>query len=192
MTPPIPSEALPGLPELVDRCRAALQGEPSPEDAVQRLVPILRDLIAAGGDPEAFPCSDDGYTRHLIHEQQDPPFSLYTMVWRPGQWTPVHDHGAWGIVGVLEGELHEESYCPHSVCGEDSPGLRCHTRVTLSPGSVVGFTAPPDLVHRSGSPDHGHRTVSLHLYGAEMGSFHVYDCETGERTAHEAEQVSHV
>lgn len=192
MTPPNPSQALPGLPELVDRCRQALVGEPSPEDAVEQLVPILRDLIARGGDPDAFSCSDEGYTRHLIHEQQDPPFSLYTMVWRPGQWTPVHDHGAWGIVGVLEGELHEESYCPASACGEDDAGLRCHARVTLSPGSVVGFTAPPDLVHRSGSPAKGARTVSLHLYGAEMGSFHVYDKETGERRPHEAEQISHV
>ena len=107
MTPPIPSQSLPGLPDMVERCRVALQGEPTPEEAVERLVPILRDLIAAGGEPDDFDCSDAGYTRHLIHEQQDPPFSLYTMVWRPGQWTPVHDHGAWGIVGVLEGELHE-------------------------------------------------------------------------------------
>ncbi|MAW61891.1 MAG: cysteine dioxygenase [Planctomycetes bacterium] len=192
MTPPIPSQSLPGLPDMVERCRVALQGEPTPEEAVERLVPILRDLIAAGGEPDDFDCSDAGYTRHLIHEQQDPPFSLYTMVWRPGQWTPVHDHGAWGIVGVLEGELHEESFCPASACGDASPGLRCHARVTLSPGSVVGFTAPPDLVHRSGSPEQGKRTVSLHLYGAEMGSFHVYDCETGERTPHDAEQISHV
>jgi len=192
MTPPNPSQALPGLPDLVDRCRQALADEPSAEVAVERLVPILRDMLAHGGDPDAFACSDEGYTRHLVHEQHDPPFSLYTMVWRPGQWTPVHDHGAWGIVGVLEGELHEESYCPASACGEEDAGLRCNMRVTLSPGSVVGFTAPPDLVHRTGSPAKGARTVSMHMYGAEMGSFHVYDKETGERRPHEAEQISHV
>jgi predicted metal-dependent enzyme (double-stranded beta helix superfamily) len=28
----------------------------------------------------------------------------------PGQWTPVHDHGSWGVVGVVEGVLEERSY----------------------------------------------------------------------------------
>ena len=191
MTKTDPAQALPGLTELVERCQEVLTQEPDAEEAVERLVPVLRDLIAKGGDADAFDCSPEGYTRHLVYEQESPAFSLYTMVWRPGQWTPIHDHGAWGIVGVLEGELHEESYCPASVCGEQSEALRCHARVTLSPGSVVGFTAPPDLVHRSGSPSQGARTVSLHLYGAEMGSFHVYDAETGERTAHQADQVTY-
>ena len=36
--------------------------------------------------------------------------SLYTLVWNPGQWTPVHDHGTWGVVGIIEGRLDEQSY----------------------------------------------------------------------------------
>jgi len=185
------TEALPGLPTLVDRCREILAENPQPTDAVDALVPVLRDLIAAGGDPDAFSCCDEGYSRHLVYEQKEPQFSLYTMVWRPGQWTPIHDHGAWGIVGVLEGELHEESYCPASDCGEETGALACHARVLLSPGSVAGFTAPPDLVHRSGAPERGSRTVSLHLYGSEMGTFHVYCPDTGEREAHQPEQIDH-
>ena len=30
----------------------------------------------------------------------DASLSLYALVWLPGQWTPVHDHGSWGVVGV--------------------------------------------------------------------------------------------
>lgn len=186
------TEALPGLARAVARCREVLRDQPSPPEAVAALLPVVRELIAEGGDGSAFPCSDAGYTRHLLHNQAGPDFSLYAMVWRPGQWTPVHDHGAWGIVGVLEGALHEESYCPARSCGEETEALRCHARVTLSPGSAAGFTAPPDLVHRSGSPEQGARTVSLHLYGSEMGSFHVFDPATGAKQPYEPDSVSHL
>ena len=27
--------------------------------------------------------------------------TLFALVWLPGQWTPIHDHGTWGVVGVV-------------------------------------------------------------------------------------------
>jgi len=33
------------------------------------------------------------------------------LVWLPGQWTPVHDHGSWGVVGLVRGVL-ENYYLP--------------------------------------------------------------------------------
>ena len=50
------------------------------------------------------------YTRNLIHEAPGGDLSLYAIVWLPGQWTPVHDHGSWGVVGVVQGVLEERSY----------------------------------------------------------------------------------
>ncbi|MFC5429813.1 hypothetical protein ACFPTO_13545 [Paraburkholderia denitrificans] len=49
------------------------------------------------------------HTRNLIHEAPDKSLSLYALVWLPGQWTPVHGHGSWGVVGVIEGTLEERS-----------------------------------------------------------------------------------
>jgi molybdenum cofactor biosynthesis enzyme MoaA len=46
----------------------------------------------------------------LIYNAPDGSLSLYALVWLPGQWTPVHDHGSWGVVGVAEGVLEERSY----------------------------------------------------------------------------------
>ena len=41
------------------------------------------------------------------------------LVWSPGQ-TPVHDHGSWGVVGILEGVPEERSYVRLSAdCGAD-------------------------------------------------------------------------
>jgi hypothetical protein len=50
------------------------------------------------------------YARNLVYAAPDASLSLYALVWSPGQWTPVHDHCCWGVVGVLEGVLEERSY----------------------------------------------------------------------------------
>ncbi len=43
------------------------------------------------------------------------------------------------------------------------------------------FEANPDHIHRSGVAHDREQTVSLHLYGREMNSFHIYDVEAGTR-----------
>ncbi len=56
-------------------------------------------------------CGDEaGYQSHLLHAEPDGSFSISAMVWLPGQQTPVHDHVAWCVTGVLQGHEHEEIF----------------------------------------------------------------------------------
>ena len=121
------------------------------------------------------------YARNAILIGDD--LSLYALVWLPGQWTPVHDHGSWGVVGVVEGSLQERAWIRTSADdGRDrSITLLPGGVLQLSPGSVTSFVPNPDHIHVTGVPADGHAALTLHLYGRNMNSFHVYDVAAGTR-----------
>jgi 3-mercaptopropionate dioxygenase len=106
--------------------------------------------------------SPDGYVCHTLHAEPDGSFSVCALVWRPGQRTPVHDHVAWCVVGVLQGAEHEELFALRA--GGTALEQVAH-RVNAS-GDVSGF-APPGDIHRV--TNHGDEVaVSLHVYGADI------------------------
>lgn len=106
--------------------------------------------------------SPDGYVCHTLHTEPDGAFSVCAVVWRPGQQTPIHDHVAWCVVGVLEGAESEELFALRD--GETALE-QVGSRVSM-PGEVGGF-APPGDIHRV--TNHGSGVaISLHVYGADI------------------------
>ena len=84
-----------------------------PADCVTSIAPLMQRLVAGPKDflqPEHFQSNREHYARNEIFVADDESLSLYALVWRPGQWTPVHDHGTWGVVGVMRGILEERNY----------------------------------------------------------------------------------
>jgi iron complex outermembrane receptor protein len=103
-----------------------------------------------------------------IAPEQD--LSLFALVWTPGQWTPIHDHGSWGVVGVLRGTLHERSYVRvDGKTGDAEIDLQPGGVFLLDPGTITSFVPNPDHIHRTGVPEDAEPVVSLHLYGRNMG-----------------------
>ena len=144
--------------------------------------PGVAKLLAAYAATAEDWCSHEshreaGYTRNLVYNAPDQSLSLYVIVWLPGQWTPVHDHGSWGVVGVLEGVLEERSYVRLSADrgADEGIDLARGGAVLLGRGSVTSFVPNPDHIHVTGVPDDRPRAVSLHLYGRTMSDFNLYD-----------------
>src|SRR5204863_356084 len=109
---------------------------------------LMLDLLEGAEtflEPRHYRSDPAGYTRNLIYAAPDKGLSLYALVWLPGQWTPVHDHGSWGVVGVHEGVLEERSYVrisPDREVEESSPGRSAQLTVTSQrPGRRSGATA---------------------------------------------------
>jgi predicted metal-dependent enzyme (double-stranded beta helix superfamily) len=44
---------------------------------------------------------DGTYARRLMHKDPQGRFVIIVMTWGPGHGTPIHDHGTWGVVGML-------------------------------------------------------------------------------------------
>lgn len=170
----------PALETFIAQAAAQSRLQPDPADCVLALAPLMLDLIAQAGsflEPRHYRGNPAGYTRNLVFDAPDASLSLYAIVWLPGQWTPVHDHGSWGVVGVLEGVLEERSYVrlsPDRGADREIDLARGGT-VLLSRGAVTSFVPNPDHIHVTGVPAERPRAVSLHLYGRTMSNFNIYD-----------------
>ncbi len=123
------------------------------------------------------------YARNAIHIDPSGDLSLFALVWLPGQWTPVHDHGSWGVVGIVEGVLEERALMSAhgDITADEGIVLRRGGMVLLNPGSVSSFVPNPDHIHMTGVPRDRAPCISLHLYGRNMNSFHIYDVAAGTR-----------
>ncbi|TDD17159.1 cysteine dioxygenase family protein [Nonomuraea diastatica] len=150
----------PGLDPLVSGISEIVAREPAPRDTAHTVADLLRDRLP-GLDiltPEERAGSPDGYVSHVLHARED--FSVVAVVWRPGQFTGIHDHVAWCTFGILSGIENETLY------RDMGDHLVEIGRAANRPGEVSGF-APPGDIHmvRNTSEEVG---VSLHVYGADV------------------------
>lgn len=127
----------------------------------ESLAPLLgRDDLLDGCD-----CTprDDRYARRLIHADPEGRFAVLSLVWCPGQASPIHAHRAWCAFGVQCGELQENYFAPSQ--GEALPALRSsiHRKV----GATAHGPAAPDLIHQLANRS-GAMAVSIHVYGVGL------------------------
>ena len=173
------------LDRFITASRACAARHAAPADCVAAIAPLMHELLQHADSflaPRHLRADPAHYARNAIHVSPDQSLSLYALVWTPGQWTPVHDHGSWGVVGVWRGVLEERSYLrtgPHDT--DTAIALQRGGVILLGPGSVTSFVPNPDHIHLTGVGAERPQVVSLHLYGRNMDSFHLYDVEAGTR-----------
>ena len=175
------------LQAFIDTCCDCAAHHPEPADAVMAIAPHMHALLNEADSflkPEHLRADVEHYARNLIYIAPDQSMSLFALVWSPGQWTPIHDHGSWGVVGVLRGTLHERGYIRADADRGLNDGIELLRGgvLLLDPGTVTSFVPNPDHIHVTGVPADAPPVVSLHLYGRNMDSFHVYDIEARSRT----------
>jgi 3-mercaptopropionate dioxygenase len=174
------------LSTFVSQAIARTRDRPEPADCVLALAPLMLELVEQAAtflEPHHYRSDPLHYARNLVYDAPDASLSLYTLVWLPGQWTPVHDHGSWGVVGVLEGVLEERNYVrlPPDSGADAGIHLARGGVILLGRGAVTSFVPNPDHIHITGVPSERTRAVSLHLYGRTMNSFNTYNIAEGTR-----------
>jgi len=174
------------LEDFIAQAAARSGGLAEPADCVLALAPLMLELIEGASrilQPRHYRSDFEHCARNLIYDAPDRSLSLYAVVWLPGQWTPVHDHGSWGVVGVVEGVLEERSYVRLSPDRGADHGIELARGgvILLGRGAVTSFVPNPDHIHVTGVPAERQRAVSLHLYGRTMNSFNIYDMQAGTR-----------
>ena len=81
-----------------------------------------------------------GIGQWLLFRAGDGSLSLFALVVPPAAETPVHDHLAWGLVGLYRGTQDEEIY-------EGDP-IALRERRALAPGDFYALLPPADDIHR--------------------------------------------
>lgn len=141
--------------------------------------PLLASLIAHDDWlPAAFAAPHpERYQQYLLHCDPQERFSVVSFVWGPGQATPVHDHTVWGMVGVLRGAERCEEFAP-AAGGGALTALDAHH---LPAGAIDVVSPRVGDIHRVSNASPGAVSVSIHVYGADIGRIarHVYDPVTG-------------
>ena len=174
------------LDHFINDCRKQISSCNNAANCVSHLVPFMVKLLQSDSDfllPEHKLTDDEHYRRNPIF-LIDGEIGLYSLVWKKGQWTPVHDHGTWGIVGIVQGNLQETSYIRTDHGGKDAKEnleLVFGNVMVLSPGSVTSFVPNPDHIHKTGN-SFDETVISIHLYGHEMSGYHEYDLQNKSRS----------
>ena len=161
---------------------AVLAAASSPAEAGAAIEPAFAALLADGDwlptqfrEPATGSGMGGGIGQWLICRASDGSLSFFALVVPPGAETPVHDHLAWGLVGLYPGTQDVEGYVRH---GEE---LQCVERRPLVPGDFYALLPPDADIHRvrTTSPV---TSVSLHLLTNDTGCVwrHAYDPESGD------------
>jgi 3-mercaptopropionate dioxygenase len=162
--------------------RAAIERSDSATEAVRVVEPSFRELLTRHDwlprrfqedAPESGMGS--GIGQWLLFRAADRSLCLFSLVVPPGAMTPVHDHLAWGLVGLYKGNQDEEFYEP----GDGR--LRLVRQRPLQPGDYYALLPPRDDVHRVRTTSDV-TSVSIHLLANDTGCVlrHTFDQETGE------------
>jgi predicted metal-dependent enzyme (double-stranded beta helix superfamily) len=102
--------------------------------------------------------------QYLLYCDPQRRFSVVSVVWGPGQGTPIHDHTIWGLVGVLRGAEIEERYDIR----EGRPVGRGEGR--LEPGDVAILSPADGDIHRVRNAFDDQPSISIHVYGGDIGA----------------------
>jgi 3-mercaptopropionate dioxygenase len=168
--------------DFISTVRARVLCADSPAQACEEISPLFAELLA---DPEWLPAPyqapapnsgmGGGIGQWLIFRAADRSLSLFSLVVPAGAMTPVHDHLAWGLVGIYRGNQDEEFYRP----GDGR--LELVRQRPLSPGDFYTLLPPRDDVHRVRTTSL-QTSVSIHLLANDTGCVwrHTYDDQTGE------------
>ena len=160
----------------------AIATSAGPAQACETIRPRFAELLA---DPDWLPAvyrapapesgMGGGIGQWLLCRADDGSMSLFSLVVPPGSQTPIHDHLAWGLVGLYRGTQDEEIYTRRD--GE----LELVERRALVPGDFYVLIPPRDDIHRVRTTS-AETSVSIHLLTNDTGCVwrHAYDPVSGE------------
>jgi 3-mercaptopropionate dioxygenase len=173
----------PVVREFVASVRESITSVSSPEGACAAIRPRFAELL---DDPDWLPAEfradapesgmGGGIGQWLLFRAADRSLALFALVVPPGSATPVHDHLAWGLVGLYRGTQDEELYA------ERGGRLELVESRSLEPGDFYALIPPRDDIHRvrTTSPE---SSISIHLLTNDTGCVwrHTFDPASGER-----------
>jgi predicted metal-dependent enzyme (double-stranded beta helix superfamily) len=162
--------------------RAAIDAAGAPGPAIEAIRPRFAELLA---DPDWLPAEytapapesgmGGGIGQWLLYRAGDGSLSLFSLVVPSGSETPVHDHLAWGLVGLYRGTQDEDIYA------QRNGALELVEQRALAPGDFYALIPPQDDIHRVRTTS-AETSVSIHLLTNDTGCVwrHAYDPDSGE------------
>src|SRR5437016_4122970 len=172
----------PVVRQFVADVQAAIAAAGSPQQAIAAIRPGFAALLA---DPDWLPEEyrapvpesgmGGGIGQWLLYRAEDGSLSLFSLVVPSGSETPIHDHLAWGLVGLYRGTQGEEIYA------QRGGALELVEQRSLEPGDFYVLIPPRDDIHRVRTTS-AETSVSIHLLTNDTGCVwrHAWDTASGQ------------
>jgi len=130
---------------------------------------VVAALARAAADPDLLtPAqripSTECYARHVVYGDPAGRFTILSLVWMPGQFSPPHAHRTWCAYAVCDNTLTETEYAFDRATMKALPLRTVERRAGYCTFGEAGL----DQIHRLGNAG-VLPAVSLHVYGVESG-----------------------
>jgi 3-mercaptopropionate dioxygenase len=182
----------PEIRALITETQRVARSTPDAAARVEALKPAFGKLLAAEGWlPDACSRPDEtskmggGIGQYALYRAEDRSLCLFSLVVPVGAETPVHDHLAWGVVGIYRGRQDETVYRRLDDGADPARAkLEVAKRQTLERGEFYPLLPPIDDIHyvktTSDTP-----SISIHLLANDTACVwrHRYEPASGVVTA---------
>lgn len=145
----------PEIRALIDETRRLMTAIADESTRVDALRPAFGRLLAADGwlpreysEPDRKSGMGGGIGQYALYRAHDGSLCLFSLVVPAGSATPVHDHLAWGLVGIYRGRQEETIYRRLDDGAEDGrANLAVTKQHTLDAGEFYTLLPPRDDIH---------------------------------------------
>lgn len=180
----------PTVRSFVAAVRQAIASAADPAAAIAAIAPTFTSLLH---DPAWLPATyqapvpesgmGGGIGQWLIFRSGARDLCLFALVVPAGSATPVHDHLAWGLIGLYAGEQEETVYARHDdrLPVGDREELTLSKRRHVRQGDLYPLLPPFEDIHQVRTLS-ATASVSLHLLANDAGCIwrHSFNPDTAE------------
>ena len=180
---------VPEIRALIDETRrltAAIRDDAKRVDALR---PAFAELLSAEGWlPDAFARPDaasgmgGGIGQYALYRDESGSLCLFSLVVPSGAATPVHDHLAWGLVGVYRGAQLDTTYARLDDGRDEGRAvLQVTGQQTINAGGFYALLPPAGDIHFVKTVSEA-PSVSIHLLANDTACVwrHRFEPSTGE------------
>jgi predicted metal-dependent enzyme (double-stranded beta helix superfamily) len=131
---------------------------------LQAICPLVRKLLTSSSWLQITPLEPDSQTGWEVSVLYDEPFfpiTVQLVAWAPGVTSPIHNHGCWGLVALLDGE-EKNTFWRRSSTAESPDRIEAAGDCLLNPGDILCLM--PDAIHHVEAMG-DLPTISFNLYG---------------------------
>ena len=178
----------PEIRALVDETRRLTRDIPDTAARVEALRPAFGKLLGADGwlpreyaEPDLASGMGSGIGQYALYRAEDGSLCLFSLVIPAGAETPIHDHLAWGLIGVYRGRQSETVYRRLDDGSDDGRAtLAVARQQTVKRGEFYTLLPPLDDIHYVKTVSRG-PSVSIHLLANDTACVtrHRFDAQSG-------------
>jgi predicted metal-dependent enzyme (double-stranded beta helix superfamily) len=137
---------------------------PDPIAQLQQIVPRVEYLLTHSPwlqMPMIFPNPETGWEVMMLYDEPDFPLTIQMVAWAAGSCSPIHNHGCWGLVALLNGQ-ERNGFWRRSPRETYPDRIEATTEQVIHPGEIITFL--PDAIHQITALG-DEPTISFNIYG---------------------------